>query len=464
MHPKPLLHLLVPTCVALAIVVWLVAAAGSPWPWWTIGALAAGGVGYVVGRAVKHRLSQPLVEFIAQTNHFARGDLSPKIPALDTLELAELGQTFNSLADVIEERLRVLATQASEQRAVMASMTEGVIAVDLQQRVISLNRAAAELLNFSQALAAGRPLQEVIRNADLRRFMTQALASDEPISGDIRMLGDQERVWLAHGTSLRDTRGQTLGAVIVVNDVTDYRRLENIRRDFVANVSHELKTPIASIKGFVETLLDGALDNRADAERFCRIIARQADRLHAIIDDLLNLSRIEQSEGAADVVLEPTCVSDVINNALADCQHRADDRNITIHSQCDEQLRARCNGPLLIQAVLNLLDNAIKYSDEGGEVFVTVTATARQIVIAVRDQGCGIPAEHLPRIFERFYRVDKARSRKLGGTGLGLSIVKHIVAVHQGKVTVESAPGKGSTFSILLPLETSPFAGTLMKS
>ncbi|MBL8830052.1 MAG: GHKL domain-containing protein, partial [Planctomycetaceae bacterium] len=290
-----------------------------------------------------------------------------------------------------------------------------------------------------------------------------ALASDDPISGDIKMLGDQERVWQAHGTALRDSQGETLGAVIVVNDVTDYRRLENVRRDFVANVSHELKTPIASIKGFAETLLDGALDNRDDAERFCRIIARQSERLHSIIDDLLSLSRIEQSEGADDIALESTLLQDVLRSAISDCQPRADERAITIAVECPDQQRIRCNAPLLIQAVLNLLDNAIKYSDEGGRIDVQVQTTPRSVVIAVRDQGCGIPPEHLPRVFERFYRVDRARSRKLGGTGLGLSIVKHIVNVHHGKVTVESTPGKGSTFSIQLPVEAS-FAVPLIKA
>lgn len=463
MHQKRFLRQLVPAFVVSTTCAWLIASLGSPWPWMICGAVVTAVAAAFVAKTLERRLVRSLGEIATAADHFARGELSPKLPTPDALELAEIVEKFNGMADVIDNRLRALFAQSSEQRAVLASMSEGVIAIDLQQRVISLNRAAAELLNFAQGLAAGRPLQEVIRNADLRRFVTQALASDDPISGDIKMLGDQERVWQAHGTALRDAQGGTLGAVIVVNDVTDYRRLENVRRDFVANVSHELKTPIASIKGFAETLLDGALDNRDDAERFCRIIARQSERLHSIIDDLLSLSRIEQSEGASDIALEPTLLIDVLRSAISDCQQRADDRAITIAVDCPEQQRIRCNAPLLIQAVLNLLDNAVKYSDEGGRIDVNVQVTPRSVVIAVRDQGCGIPPEHLPRVFERFYRVDRARSRKLGGTGLGLSIVKHIVNVHHGKVTVESAPGKGSTFSIQLPQEL-PFAAPLIKA
>lgn len=463
MHQKRFLQQLVPAIVLLTTSAWVIAALGSSWPWLIGGAVVTAVCALFAARYLQRRARHSLDDLATAADHFARGELSPKLALPDLLELAAIVERFNGMADMIEQRQRALLAQSNEQRAVLASMSEGVIAIDLQQRVISLNRAAAELLNFAQALAAGRPLQEVIRNADLRRFVTQALASDDPISGDIKMLGDQERVWQAHGTALRDSHGETLGAVIVVNDVTDYRRLENVRRDFVANVSHELKTPIASIKGFAETLLDGALDNRDDAERFCRIIARQSERLHSIIDDLLSLSRIEQSEGANDIVLEPTLLQDVLRSAIGDCQPRADERGITIAVDCPDQQRIRCNAPLLIQAVLNLLDNAIKYSDEGGRIDVSVQSTPRSVVIAVRDQGCGIPPEHLPRVFERFYRVDRARSRKLGGTGLGLSIVKHIVNVHHGKVTVESAPGRGSTFSIQLPQEAT-FGAPLIKA
>ena len=418
-----------------------------------LGAVMIAALAALVGLFVSQRIARPLEEMRVGAERFAQGELSHKLVVPATLEMARLAETLNDMAQQLSERMRSMVRQSNEQRAVLASMVEGVLAVDMQQRIISLNQAAASLLGYSQSQATGRTLQEVIRNADLRRFAAQALVSDEPIAGDIVMHADGDRVLEAHGAALRDAQGLSIGAVIVLNDVSNYRRLENIRRDFVANVSHELKTPITSIKGFVETLLDGAMHDPEDAQRFLKIIARQADRLHAIIDDLLRLSRIEQSEESSDIPLEVAPLRPVLENAVHDCQPRAAERAIVIELSCDEHLTARINAPLLEQAVLNLLDNAIKYSGDEGRIVVSAVAQGGHAVVAVRDQGCGIPAEHLPRIFERFYRVDKARSRKLGGTGLGLAIVKHIVNVHQGRVTVESALGRGSTFSIFLPLE-----------
>jgi len=220
-------------------------------------------------------------------------------------------------------------------------------------------------------------------------------------------------------------------------------------------VSHELKTPVASIKGFVETLLDGAADDRADNRRFLTIVAKQADRLAAIIEDLLALSRIEQSEGTGNLPLEPTRIAGLLAEAVADCGPRARERSIRLETNCPDDLVVDVNAPLLEQAVINLVDNAIKYSGPGCTTWVEAEAVEaagrRELVVRVRDEGRGIEPEHLPRLFERFYRVDKARSRQQGGTGLGLSIVKHIVQAHAGTVGVESRPGAGSTFTIRLP-------------
>ncbi|MFM8414548.1 MAG: sensor histidine kinase, partial [Planctomycetota bacterium] len=218
---------------------------------------------------------------------------------------------------------------------------------------------------------------------------------------------------------------------------------------------HELKTPVASIKGFVETLLDGAVEDPVDSRRFLEIVGRQADRLASIIEDLLALSRIEQSEGAGNLPMEPTPIASVFSAVAADLGPRAAERAIRLEVVCPEDLEIEGNPPLLEQAVINLVDNAIKYSEPGGTVRLTAERADGAIVIRVADDGVGIEAEHLPRLFERFYRVDKARSRKLGGTGLGLSIVKHIVQAHGGGIDVESTPGRGSTFTIRLPAERS---------
>jgi two-component system phosphate regulon sensor histidine kinase PhoR len=216
-------------------------------------------------------------------------------------------------------------------------------------------------------------------------------------------------------------------------------------------VSHELKTPIASIKGFVETLLDGALDHRDDAVRFLGIVAGQAERLNTIIEDLLSLSKIERSEEAADLLLEPTRIKPMLEAAVNDCQPLAAERRIDVRLECSDSIEAVVNSPLLEQAIVNLLENAIKYSEPESAIRIVAQQTPQEVAIAVVDRGCGIETEHLPRLFERFYRVDKARSRKLGGTGLGLAIVKHIVQAHHGQITVASVFGEGSTFTIHLP-------------
>jgi len=263
--------------------------------------------------------------------------------------------------------------------------------------------------------------------------------------------GLRDRTIRLRGTALRDASGAG-GAVVVLDDVTEMQRLEHIRRDFVANVSHELKTPVSSIKGFVETLLDGAVDDPDDARRFLGIIARQSDRLAAIIEDLLALSRIEQSETTGTLPVEPLPLAGIIDTAADDCRPRAVERRIALEVDCPADLVATANGPLLEQAVINLVDNAIKYSERGGSVEVEARFVEGWLEVAVTDRGVGIPARDLDRIFERFYRVDRARSRATGGVGLGLSIVRHVAANHGGEVTVQSKEGEGSTFVLRIPI------------
>ncbi len=413
---------------------------------WAVAALAA-------GRAVASRLARPVADLSLAAVRLADGDVSAPIPTADSTELAELAEAIGALREQLVERGLTIGRQGTQQEAVLGSMIEGVLAIDARQRVVGINRAAAELLAVDPARSIRRPLQEVVRNPDLRRFALRAIDCREPVEDDLLLRGARDRTIRLRGTALRDLSGEG-GAVIVLNDVTDVQRLENIRRDFVANVSHELKTPIASIKGFVETLLDGASDDPVDSRRFLNIIARQADRLASIIEDLLALSRIEQSEGTGNLPRESVRIADLLSAVTVDCLPRAEDRSIRLDVTCDESITAEVNAPLFEQALINLVDNAIKYSDPGRTIWIGVatetatTGSAGSVVITVRDEGCGIEAEHLPRLFERFYRIDKARSRKLGGTGLGLSIVKHIVQAHGGTVAVESEPGVGSTFTI----------------
>jgi two-component system phosphate regulon sensor histidine kinase PhoR len=233
--------------------------------------------------------------------------------------------------------------------------------------------------------------------------------------------------------------------------MTRIRRLESLRRDFVANVSHELKTPVTSIQGFVEALLDGAINDPKQTERFLKIIARHSDRLNAIIEDLLSLSRLEEDSEKRNISLENIPIKSVLLSAIELSSVKAEEKQMKIDLMCEDDITANINAALLEQAIVNLIDNAVKYSSAGSTVRITAEQKANETTISVQDNGCGIAQEHIPHIFERFYVVDKGRSRKLGGTGLGLAIVKHIAQVHGGYVTVESTVGVGSTFAIHLP-------------
>jgi two-component system phosphate regulon sensor histidine kinase PhoR len=413
-------------------------------------ALAAGLVGLYLSR----RMSRPLELMKLGAEQFAQGRFEHKLPAAGSREISALAGAMNVMAGQLDERIRTVIRQRSEQQAVLTSMVEGVLALDNDERIIHLNRAASDLFHVNPEVVEGRRIQEVLRKADLQRFVERTLASRSPVEGEVVLPGTEgDRFLQAHGTVLQDGEGKGIGVLIVLNDVTRLHRLENIRRDFVANVSHELKTPITGIKGSVETLMDGAVDRPEDAARFLKIIAKQADRLNAIIDDLLDLSRIEQGEADKDMELISSPIRPVLQAAVHACEIKAHEKSIELVLTCSPDITADINPPLLEQAVVNLVDNAIKYSDPGGTVWIEGTSDGRQTRILVRDLGCGIDREHLPRLFERFYRVDKARSRRAGGTGLGLSIVKHIVHAHHGRVTVDSVPGQGSTFRIILPGE-----------
>lgn len=411
-------------------------------------AVLAGALSFLVGM----RISRPLEKMRRGARRFAEGDLQERLTVSGSEEICALAEAMNVMAGQLDERMRLVVAQRNEKEAMLASMVEGVVAVDTDERILRLNAAAGRLLGVTPEEAEGRCIQEVIRKFDMQRFITRALESPLPLEGDIVLHGPEEDRFLqAHGTPLRDAGGRNIGALIVLNDVTRLHRLERVRRDFVANVSHELKTPITAIKGFIETLRDGAIDDPEAGRRFLEIVARQADRLNAIIEDLLDLARIELGVERREIPLQPAALEEVLRGAVHATVMQAAARNIRIDLDCPPGLQARINPPLLEQAVVNLIDNAVKYSPSGGRVLVAAEQAGGEIVIRVQDWGSGIERHHLPRLFERFYRVDKARSRKEGGTGLGLAIVKHISQAHGGRVVVQSTPGQGSIFTLHLP-------------
>ncbi|MDL1968054.1 MAG: cell wall metabolism sensor histidine kinase WalK [Deltaproteobacteria bacterium] len=410
-------------------------------------ALFAAGISLFVSK----RISRPIEEMKKGAEQFARGDLAYRMPAPDTEEMRGLAEAINQMAAQLDDRIKTVIKQRNELEAILSSMEEGVIAIDRDEKIISINPAAARMFKSNPSNLEQRSIQEVIRNPELQKIVKSVLKSGDHTEGDIVLYQNEESILNIQTTSLRGEGEKFIGMLVVLNDVTRLRHLENMRKEFVSNVSHEIKTPLTAIKGFVETLSHGAVNNPDEAKRFLNIIEKHVNRLVSIIEDLMRLSAIEQRDKIEGIKLKKGKIRSVIKTAIQVCQEKAEAKKIKVNLICQENISARIDPPLFEQAAVNLLDNAIKYSDKDGLVQIEAIVTDTEVCISFKDHGIGIPPKHLPRLFERFYRVDKARSRKLGGTGLGLAIVKHIIQTHRGYVTVESNPGKGSNFFIHLP-------------
>jgi len=405
----------------------------------------------VVTLLILRQISRPLDNMREVAERLAQGEFNARVPESGYEETKALARALNQMAAQLSERVRIITEQRNEQEAVFNSMVEGVLAIDKDERILHLNPAAAGLLELKSGDARGHNMQEVIRNPDLQKFLINTLAQSGVLNGEIVIYGNEDHFLQLHGTVLTDVSGMNIGALVVLNDVTRLKRLETVRRDFVANVSHELKTPITALKGCVETLTDESSVTAQERKSFMTMMARHVDRLEAIVNDLLSLSKIEFDSGRGKIQLEQGSVADILRRAADTFREQAEHKKIILTVDCRENLTASVNAALLEQAVGNLIDNAVKYSGEGTRVVISAKLTGDDIEISVADQGPGIERKHLDRIFERFYRVDQARSRALGGTGLGLAIVKHIALAHRGFVGVVSSLGQGSIFTISFP-------------
>ncbi|MHC4884178.1 MAG: two-component system histidine kinase PnpS [Planctomycetota bacterium] len=396
-------------------------------------------------------ISMPLEEMRRGAERFKRGELESRLPVTDTEEIGALAESMNSMAYELNERINTITHERGIREAVLSSMVECVLAIDGDERVLHLNQAAADLFKTTPIEGEGRTVHEVVRISMLLRFALQSLEEGGHDETEISLYEGEEKILKVRACPLMGREGRRDGILLVLRDVTKLRRLERMRQEFVSNVSHELRTPITSIKGFVETLIDSELTDEEEMRRFLAIVGRQADRLGAIIEDLLSLSRIEREEKRESEFL-PVPLVPMLEAAIQTCQVSAEKSqvNLVLEAQAPATIQGREN--LLEQAVINLIGNAIKYSEADTSVQVRLHRDREAVEISVTDCGCGIEAEHLPRLFERFYRVDKARSRQAGGTGLGLAIVKHVAQLHHGTVAVQSTPGKGSTFTIALPI------------
>ena len=385
---------------------------------------------------------------------FASGDLRHRIGLPDSEPWRAMAESLNAMAANAGMRIVHLRGQSNEQEGILRSMEGGVLAVDAEQRILRINRIARRMLDVIEPDVRGRTLNDVVRDPGLRAFVADAIADPGRRSREFRLGPAGEVTVRATSGSLLDSEDEPVGTIVLLSDVTQLKRLEAVRSEFAANVSHELRTPITSIKGYAETLLEVEDDGGERGREFLRVIARNAERLGAIVDDMLTLTNLERT-GGQELPTSPTPAETLVENVRAQAAAGAKGAAITIVADAAPGLRVQANARLAEQALLNLVTNAIKYSPDG----TTVTVRARPATLArgdaavefaVEDEGPGIAAEHLPRVFERFYRVDKARSRDRGGTGLGLSIVKHIALVHGGEVSVDSEIGRGSVFRLVL--------------
>lgn len=382
---------------------------------------------------------------------YGKGNLTFKPTIRKPAALKQVADTISALAGDLHSRIAEISRQRDELEAVFGSMEEAVIVLDTKMTIREMNQAALKLTEFDLGEAIGKELLLVVRNSELFEIAGEVIATKNRVEREIELFQDSEHHLQVHGSVIKGPGEEVNRIVLVLNDVSRLKELERVRRDFVANVSHELKTPITAVKGYVETVLEGGDNDKETAESFLRIALQHADRLSAIVEDLLIISRLEKDTGPAPE--RSICdVQELAGGVAAMYQSRADEMHGVLSVDCPEDVYVEGNRVLLEQAVANLVDNALKYSNEGGTVTISVVTAESSVAINVIDTGAGIPTEHLNRIFERFYRVDKGRSRELGGTGLGLSIVKHIVSSHGGKVKVQSVEGKGSTFTIVLPL------------
>ena len=399
--------------------------------------------------------SRPIVEMTRRARRLASGEFCGEvdIPPASTWELEDLGMALNEMYQQIQERIAQITTENARLGAILESIAEGILVTGRDGRAVLGNPALVNMFGIEEPVQ-GRLTVELVRNRAVGEAIEEVLESGEPVVREVVLTGGPESYLDVHVAPIRQGE-ECIGTVALFYDTTRMRRLERVRQDFVATVSHELRTPLTAIKGYAETLVDGALDDGEAAGRFIQIIHTHAHRLNRLLDDLLDLSRLESEK--LDVNRETCRVRQLAEACTGAVGQLAREKSLALDLDIPEDLEVTCDPKLMEQALLNLVDNAVKYTPEGGSVILRTRPLAEgtaeeRVAIEVVDTGIGIPSGDLGRVFERFYRVDKGRSRAMGGTGLGLSIVRHIVEAHGEKVYVESELGKGSTFGFTLPL------------
>jgi len=440
---------LVVACGAVLLAWGGLSKSGSPL---LIGLGVAVPLAWLAGLLASRHMARPLHYLTGVVRDMAQGQLHRRVEPEEWRDTAELGQALNHMAGQVQAAIADISAERARLQAVLASMVEGVLVLDRQGRILLINDALRQMLPGADRSAIGRPFIEVFRHHPLNECVRAVLTAGEGRRQEVALLTPEERIFLLQASVAKPDGERDVAAVLVFHDITELKRLERVRKDFVANASHELKTPLTSIAGYVEALLDGAKDDPATCAQFLGIIQKHTENLKAILSDLLQLSTIES--GIYRWKRQEVEVAELAERAARVLRPVADRRQQTLTVRpCEASLRIWGDLDRLTEALINLLDNAVKYTPEGGSITIDAIPDADGIRILVADTGIGIPPKELPRIFERFYRVDRARSREQGGTGLGLAIVKHIVEAHGGRVAVDSAIGQGTTFSLLLPVQ-----------
>ena len=438
-----------------------------------IGGLIALCAAVVIGFLFARQVTRPIAEMTAVARRMADGDFSRKVSTVSSDEIGQLGRLLNLMAQRLEDRLAELEEQRAKEAAILDSMVEGVLAVDGESRILFINASACRLFNASSVGAEGRPFLEVIRNKEILDLLNRTLREGAFTTQEFQTYAPVQRTVQVHAAPLKGREG-TSGVILVLHDVTELRRLETVRTEFVANVSHELRTPLTSIKGYLETLLEGGLEDREHARPFLGVIHKHTERLGRLLEDLLDLSNLEL--GKITLHRRPINLAEVVEGAIAIYRPQAAKQEIGLREELPGDLPlVMADRDRVMQVLINLLDNGLKFTPKGGTVTVAArlvpssefrvpssepgtrnqepgTASASEVVeLSVEDTGIGIHSQDLPRITERFYRVDKARSREMGGTGLGLAIVKHLVKAHGGELIIESQLNQGTIVRFHLP-------------
>ncbi len=411
-------------------------------------------ISLILAYFVSRKITSPIYKLTKDAKRYAKRELKGFRQEQYWDEFESLSDSMSKMAREIDLQIHSITLQKQESEAVLASMTEGVIALDTDSKLLSANQSAQDILQFKSKPLINHSFFDVVISNTLQSLVNRTRQFPEPLVEDFQLgQEDEYRIIEFHGSELKDLQGKAIGTLIVLHDVTQLRQFEQMRRDFVANVSHELRTPITSIQGFLETLLDDDIDAK-DSRHFLGIVERQAKRLSSIIEDLLYLSRLDQMLDSNAIVKDWHKVQTLFQSADETCQSIAHSKNISLVFDNHQNVEVYMNIGLFEQALVNLINNAIKYSPENTRVSVRLQASDNGIKIIVQDQGPGIAIKHQNRLFERFFRVDKSRSRNEGGTGLGLAIVKHIARLHDSQAGVKSQLAIGSNFYILLPHES----------